>query len=140
MTKKANSDEIKYVIYARKSTSGLKRQSKSIEDQVDSMREIAERNGYKVVKVFTERQSAKRPGRRPVFDAMIKYIEDGRANAILCWRANRLARNSLEGGKIVNMLETEVIKVVRTHGSIYHSYDNILPLMIEFGMASHKQR
>lgn len=140
MTKKANLNEIKYVIYARKSTSGLKRQSKSIEDQVDSMREIAEKNGYKVVKVFTERQSAKRPGRRPVFDAMIKYIEDGRANAILCWRANRLARNSLEGGKIVNMLETEVIKVVRTHGSIYHSYDNILPLMIEFGMASQYSR
>lgn len=140
MKRKANSDEIKYVIYARKSTNGLKRQPKSIKDQVDSMREVAERNGYKVVKVFAERQSAKQPDSRPVFSAMLKYIKDGHANAILCWRANRLARNSLEGGKIVNMLETEVIKVVRTHGATYHSYDNVLPLMIEFGMASQYSR
>lgn len=139
MVNKTN-DEIKYVIYARKSTSGLKRQSKSIEDQVESMREIAKNNGYKVAKVFTERQSAKRPGRRPVFDAMLKYIEDGRANAILCWRANRLARNSLEGGRILNMLETETIRVIRTHSSTYRCCDNILPLTVEFGMASQYSR
>lgn len=140
MSSKYKDDETRYVIYARKSTSGLKRQAKSIEDQVDAMREIAKNNGYKVVKVFTERMSAKKPNKRPVFDEMVKYIEDGRANAILCWRPNRLARNSLEGGKIISLLETEQIKVLRTHSTTYRASDNILPLSVEFGMASQYSR
>lgn len=137
---KPNPDEVRYVLYARKSTSGLKRQSKSIEDQVDSMKEIAKSNGYKIVKIFKERMSAKRPNKRPVFNQMLQYIEDGHANGILCWRPNRLARNSEEGGKIIGLLERNKVKVIRTHSTIFRAQDNILPLTVEFGMASQYSR
>lgn len=140
MQKKLNKDEIRYVIYARKSTSGLRRQSKSIDDQINAMREIATTHGYNVVKIFKERQSAKRPNRRPIFNSMLEYIEDGHANAILCWRPNRLARNSLEGGKIISLLETGKVKVIRTHSTAYRSTDNILPIVVEFGMAAQYSR
>jgi len=61
-----------------------------------------------VVDVFVEKQTAKIPG-RPVFNEMIERMEKGEASGILAWHPDRLARNSVDGGKIIYLVDTGVI-------------------------------
>jgi len=49
--------------------------------------------------------TAKVPG-RPVFNRMIEQIEQGEATGILAWHPDRLARNSVDGGRIIYLLDT----------------------------------
>ena len=58
--------------------------------------------------VFVEKQTAKIPG-RPVFNEMIERMEKGEASGILAWHPDRLARNSVDGGKIIYLVDTGVI-------------------------------
>ncbi len=59
-------DTMKYLIYARKSSEEKTKQIQSVESQITEMERIAERDNLKVVKIFREEKSAKKPG-RPVF-------------------------------------------------------------------------
>ena len=51
-----------------------------------------------------EKQSAKIPG-RPIFNAILNRIKKGEANEILAWHPDRLARNSVDGGRIIYLLD-----------------------------------
>ena len=88
---------MKYVIYSRKSSEEKTKQIQSIESQIVEMKRIAERDNLSIVKIFREEKSAKKPGRK-VFGEMIKFIEDGKADVILCWKLDRLARNPARRG------------------------------------------
>ena len=96
---------IKYFIYCRKSTEEEERQILSIEAQITELRDFAKQNGLFVVKEFTETKSAKEPGRE-VFNFMMSEIEKGNAEGILAWNPDRLARNSIDGGKIIYLVDT----------------------------------
>jgi site-specific DNA recombinase len=98
-----------FFIYARKSTDDSDRQVRSIGDQLAEVRELARRHSLKIVDVLVEKQSAKKPG-RPVFDEMLRRIENGDASGILAWHPDRLARNMLDGGRIIHMVDTGQIK------------------------------
>ena len=94
----------KYFLYCRKSTDVEDKQVLSIEAQIAELRDFAEQNDLNVVKTFVEKQSAKIPG-RPIFNEMLKRMEKGEANGILAWHPDRLARNSVDGGKIIYLLD-----------------------------------
>jgi len=94
----------KFFLYARKSTDVEDKQVRSIEDQIAELRAFAEKESLEIVDVFIEKQSAKVPG-RPIFDEMMKRIEKGEANGILAWHPDRLARNSVDGGKIIYLID-----------------------------------
>ena len=96
---------IKYFVYCRKSTDEADRQVLSIEAQITELKEFAKRENLEVVDFFTEAKTAKKPGREK-FEQMLKLIEKGEANGILSWHADRLARNSVDGGKIIYLLDT----------------------------------
>ena len=96
---------MKYVIYARKSTDDEERQILSIQAQLDELRELARRESLTVAREYIEAQTAKEPG-RPVFNEMMQAIEKGEAQAILAWHPDRLARNSIDGGRIIYDLDT----------------------------------
>ncbi|MDP2630843.1 MAG: recombinase family protein [Candidatus Uhrbacteria bacterium] len=98
----------KYFIYTRKSTDTEDRQVRSIADQLAELRELAKKEQLEVVDVFVEKQTAKIPG-RPIFNDMIARIEVGEASGILAWHPDRLARNSVDGGKIIYLVDTEKI-------------------------------
>ena len=97
---------IKYFIYCRKSTEEEERQILSIEAQITELRDFAKQNGLFIAKEFTETKSAKEPGRE-IFNQMLTQIEDGRASGILAWNPDRLARNSIDGGKIIYLVDTK---------------------------------
>jgi len=52
-----------------------------------------------------EAKTAKVPG-RPLFNQMIELIEQDEASGIISWHPDRLARNSVDGGRIVYLLDT----------------------------------
>ncbi|MBP6931234.1 MAG: recombinase family protein [Candidatus Pacebacteria bacterium] len=95
----------KCVLYARKSTEEDDKQVMSIEAQLFELNEYASRERIEIVKVFTEAKSAKKPG-RDGFAKMIAYIEtSSEPLGILAWHPDRLARNSVDGGKIIYLVD-----------------------------------
>jgi site-specific DNA recombinase len=96
---------MKYVIYARKSTDEDDRQVLSIESQIMELREFAIKENLEVIDEYIESKTAKVPG-RPLFNKMIKRIEENSSMGILAWHPDRLARNSIDGGKIIYLVDT----------------------------------
>jgi len=94
----------KYILYARKSTDVEDKQVLSIEAQITELRTFAKNEGLEIIDELIEKQSAKIPG-RPIFGEMLKRIEKGEANGIVAWHPDRLARNSVDGGQIVYLLD-----------------------------------
>jgi len=101
-----NNNTRKFFIYTRKSTDTEDRQVRSISDQLAELKELAIKEQIEVIDIFVEKQTAKSPG-RPVFNEMLLRIEQGEANGVLAWHPDRLARNSVDGGKIIYLLDTE---------------------------------
>ncbi|MDR1300680.1 MAG: recombinase family protein, partial [Candidatus Nomurabacteria bacterium] len=93
-----------YFLYARKSTDVEDKQVLSIEAQIAELRKYAKDNGLVVVDIIIEKKSAKVPG-RPKFGKMLERIQNGEASGILAWHPDRLARNSIDGGQIIYLLD-----------------------------------
>ena len=106
------SDAMKYVLYARKSTESEERQTLSIEAQLRELREFAAREQLEIVASLCEAKTAKEPGRTR-FGEMLAMIERGDATGILSWHPDRLARNSIDGGRIIYLLDTGALKNLR---------------------------
>ncbi len=131
--------ETKYFIYCRKSSEAKDRQALSIEAQRRELTEYAQRNNLKVIQVFEESQSAYKLG-RPIFDNMMKLCEEGLANGILTWKPDRLARNALDGGRVIQALDDKVIQEIRTPYEIFKQEDNRMMLYVLFGMSNDFSR
>lgn len=103
--------KLRYVLYARKSSTDETRQVRSIPDQIaDCNSYIVDRLGINVIETLQETKSAKKPGIRPKFRQMLKDIKDNKYDAIVAWHPDRLARNMLEGGEIIDMVDQGIIK------------------------------
>jgi len=93
-------------------------------------------NGFQVVAKLSEARSAKTPGSRPEFEKMLTMIRAGEAGGILCWHVNRLARNPVDSGQLSWLLQTGVIKCIRTPDSQYLPGDNVVVLAVENAVAN----
>ena len=94
----------KYILYTRKSTDVEDKQVLSIEAQLVELRAYARNENLQIIDELVEKKSAKTPG-RPIFAELLKRIERGEANGIVAWHPDRLARNSVDGGQIVYLLD-----------------------------------
>ena len=103
---------MRYVIYARKSSEDEDRQILSIEAQLVELKEFAAKEKLEIVASFQEAKTAKEPGRIK-FAEMLSFLESGKADGILSWHPDRLARNSVDGGKIIHFVDREIIKSLK---------------------------
>src|SRR3989338_5023720 len=94
-----------YFLYARKSTDDEDRQVLSIESQLNELRAYAKREELVIAEEFVEAKTAKAPG-RPIFNFMIEQVELGKAQGLLAWHPDRLARNSVDGGRVIYLVDT----------------------------------
>jgi len=102
----------KFFLYARKSTDVEDKQVLSIEAQLTELREYAAREKILIVEELIEKQSAKIPG-RPLFNLMLERIEKAEASGIVSWHPDRLARNSIDGGKLIYLIDTGKIQALK---------------------------
>lgn len=130
--------ELKYLAYCRKSVeeNGPKEKILSIESQRKLLINLAKEKKLDIVNIFTENKTAFKPG-RPVFNTMIRKIENGEANALLCWKLDRLSRNSLETGKLGWLIdEKKLLEIYTYDGNKYrNSSDNKFILDIQFALS-----
>src|SRR3989339_533018 len=103
---------MRYFLYARKSTDEPDRQILSIEAQLSELREYAKKEGLIIAREFIESKTAKEPGRE-IFNDMIASIEDGKAQGIIAWHPDRLARNSIDGGRVIYLVDTGKISALK---------------------------
>lgn len=130
-----DTNQIKYFGYCRKSSEDDGRQVLSLPAQKKELQTIAESNHLKVLQVYVEAKSAKAEGRE-LFNQMIARIKKGEARGIICWKLDRLARNMIDGGQIMDLLQRGVIEEIRTYEKPYLPTDNVMLMTVEFGMAN----
>lgn len=124
----------RYVVYIRKSTDTEDRQILSLESQKRVItEELVVPQNISPFTWYEESKSAKAPG-RPKFDEMIENINKGKVTHIICWQLNRLARNSVDGGRLIWFVQNDTVKIV-TPTKTYDKND-ILLLYVEFAMAN----
>lgn len=129
-----NYAELLIIDYFRKSTESEDRQALSLDSQKDECKRT--KDYYKLrepVAIFEESKSAKIANNRPKFSQMMQMVKTGKANAILCWHINRLARNMTEGGEIIDLLSSGKIKAIITPTEVYNQNTDVSVMSLYFG-------
>jgi len=127
----------KYFLYARKSTEDDDRQVMSIEAQLFELRELARKENLEILEEFQESKSAKTPGRE-MFGEMFAKIEKLNGVGILAWHPDRLARNSIDGGRVIYAVDTR--KVVSLRFSTFWfepTPQGLFMLQVAFGQSKY---
>ncbi len=117
-------ENLRYILYARKSTVDEGRQEKSIPDQIsDCLDRVVIPNHIKLddKDIIEEKGSAKEPDIRKGFRGMLNAIIAGKYDGIICWHPDRLARNMKEAGEIIDFLDKGVIKDLRFATSTFEN-------------------
>ena len=120
---------MKYILYCRKSTDTEDKQVLSLESQEKELTDLAKDRNLEIVQILNEKKSAKAPG-RPIFNEMMTSISAGKADAILCWKIDRLTRNPVDGGSIIWAIKQHGIKVMTPAQSYAREDDNIILMYI----------
>lgn len=101
---------MRYFAYCRKSEEDKKRQVLSIPAQHRELQALTLRYpDIEIVEIIDEERSAKVPG-RPAFSEMLRRIQKKEADGIIAWAPDRLARNSVDSGWIMDLLDTGRLK------------------------------
>ncbi len=122
-TELSNEDfkKLKYALYIRKSSEDNNSQVRSTDDQEKECRKLAKQHGLNIVDVFKDETSARIANNRASFDDLLQKVETGKYDGIIAWHPDRLSRNMLESGKIIDMLDNYIIKDLRF---VTHQFTN----------------
>jgi len=117
-------EQVKFCLYARKSTESDERQAMSIDSQVKEMKAMAERDGLFIKEIRQESHSAKSSGLRPVFNQLITDIRDEKFNGILTWAPDRLSRNAGDLGSLVDLMDQKKLVKIQTYSQSFSNNPN----------------
>ncbi len=103
---------LRYAIYVRKSTEEDTKQVQSIDDQLAECKLTAQKHRIVFLEenIIRKSGSTKVSGIRPLFRKMLQRISDDELDGIIAWHPDRLSRNMLEAGEIIDMLDKYVIR------------------------------
>ena len=101
------------------------RASTSTKIQERDCRALADRNGWQVAEVYTDRDLSAFTGkvRRPAFERLLDDLAAGHADGVICWRLDRLARNHADFGRLHAALEHADATLV----SVHEQFDSATP-------------
>lgn len=126
-------EKVKYCLYARKSTESEEQQILSIDSQIKEMMSMAIRDGLEVVEVKKESHSVKEANQRPVFNEIVEELKNRKFNGILTWAPDRISRNAGDLGRIVDLMDQELLKEIRTYGQRFTNSPNEKFLLMILG-------
>jgi site-specific DNA recombinase len=115
---------LRYCLYARKSSESDERQAMSIGSQIKEMQAMAEREALNIIEVKQESFSAKQSGYRPVFNELLHGLRNGQFDAILTWAPDRLSRNAGDLGSLVDLMDMNKLQRIRTFGQTFSNTPN----------------
>jgi DNA invertase Pin-like site-specific DNA recombinase len=116
--------QVRYCLYARKSSEDDERQALSIDSQIKEMAQQAQALGLRVTEIRNESHSAKATGQRPVFNQLLEDIRKGEFQGILAWAPDRLSRNAGDLGSLVDLMDGGLLREIRTHGQSFTNSPN----------------
>ena len=123
-------------IYARKSSESDDRQALSLDAQLHWAAEACAKSGTHDPLTFKEAKSAKKPGREE-FGRMMAAVAKGEVDTIVCWKADRLARNAADAGTVLFALESKRLRRIITSDGVYaDDADSELMLGILLGFSA----
>jgi site-specific DNA recombinase len=125
--------QLKYCLYARKSTESEEKQVLSIDSQIKEMLDLAAKENINVVEIKRESHSAKDTGQRPIFNELIEDIRQNKFNSILTWAPDRISRNAGDLGKVVDLIDQGILKEIRTHSQKFTNNPNEKFLLMILG-------
>lgn len=105
----------KVCLYVRVST-----QTQTTENQVQALREVAERSGYEIVKIYSDDGISGSKGRedRPALNQMMKDAVNRQFEMVMCWSIDRLGRSITNLIEIMNELNELKIDMFFSQQSI----------------------
>jgi len=116
--------QIRFCLYARKSSEGDERQAMSIDSQINEMTQMANRLGINIKEIRKESHSAKISGKRPVFAQMIEDIRGNVFDGILTWAPDRLSRNAGDLGLLVDLMDQNKLVKIQTFSQSFINNPN----------------
>ena len=127
----------KAIIYCRKSTDRDDKQQNSLESQMNACMRTIEKNQLILIDSFIESASAKKSGKRPIFETLLSLCKKGKVDYIVVDEASRLSRNNTDSAKILWLLEEEHIKGIYTTSQryVWEQASELFMLLLNFGMA-----
>lgn len=131
---------MKYIIYCRKSSEEDSKQAQSLGTQQRLLVDLATRLKLDVIDILKESKSAKTDQNRPLFSSLLERIQKGEADSILVVHTDRLARNFIDAGFIIKMIEAGTLKEVRTLTSTFNNVPSLMYMGFDFVFASHYSR
>lgn len=139
MKKELDYSALRYVIYCRRSSEDASdKQVQSIETQLRELEELRIRDNLNVVATFTESQSAHTPGREE-FAKVVKILESGKANALLVVRSNRIARNPIDAGQIIYLMDRKKLLYIKTSSGTSYKGTPSDKTMLQVELAFNKK-
>lgn len=114
-------ENIKYAIYARKSSEQDEKQAASIEAQKKELCNLAERDGIEISLILEESHSAKDAGARPVFNQLIELIKNGEITGLLAWHPNRLSRNTFDLAVLTQLVQEGKLHSIKTPSQTFEN-------------------
>lgn len=127
--------KIPAVIYARFSSSNQREES--IEGQIRECTEFAERNGYEIIKEYTDKALTGRTDRRPGFQQMIADSEKRQFKAVIVWKMDRFARNRYDSAMYKHRLKKNGVKLVYARESVPEGAEGIILESVMEGFAEY---
>jgi len=99
-----------YLVYARSSSDNKEQRNRSLQEQIDKCKKIAKRRELVIKDVLTDTKPAVKPNTGPAFKEVLRRIQTGEANSIICFSLDRLTRNKEDLLKLQQMLSLGSLK------------------------------
>ena len=109
---------MKAAIYARYSSDNQREES--LDAQIRAATEFAQRNGYTIVKTYTDHAKTATSDNRPGFQQMFKEIDSGLFQAVIVHKLDRFSRSRVDSAIYKEALRKHNIRLV----SVLEYFDN----------------
>ena len=123
------------VIYARYSSQGQREES--IEGQLPECRIFAERNGFTVLREYTDSALTGRTDHRPGFQRMVRDAEKRQFSTVIVWKLDRFARNRYDAATYRARLKKSGVTIVSAREAIPDGAEGIIIESLMEGMAEY---
>lgn len=123
-------------IYARYSP-GPQQTEASIEGQVRECKEYANRNGIRIINVYSDSKQTGRNDNRAGFQQMLRDCKRGGVDIVLVWKIDRFGRNRAEIAQNRALLKISGVKVVSAMEHIPDTPEGIILESVLEGMAEY---